>query len=626
MKTRLNHKTLMGVIFIVGLILQSSTFAQAIAYYSATVKNTDNQPIENVTVNATGANTVSTDAEGKFLVSFTSLLPDTSGGNTTYASLTFSHPDYDTLNKVIFISDGDSILGGTITLNTKAPSKLVTVSGNVKYENDQPVQYGEVFFLNTNNSLKNVYTTTDEQGNYSTQIDTGSYYVRSKALYRQDAAWAYRYVYYDSSSNLAEANLLNVSSDITDLNFIHKDLQVGSISGKVIDAETLQPLQEVAVSVTSAPLTDSSLIGTDSNGNYSVNVFEGTYYLFAYKPAYQLLYYNQVPSIFDATPVTVNSDNLNVTGIDFSLPSQTDGTNSISGFVYDEDTGLPIANVYVYAVPIAGGNWTESKTVEKSTDDKKLLKTDNNGAYTLGNLRNGAYTILYHKDGYLSSFYGDKYAWEAASVINLTGNTNISNVNANLKPMESFGGEIAGSVNISNSGSTLSGTLVSAFNSSGDVIANTISEHDGSYLIPSLLNDNYTIKASKVGYQTSEYSQKVTIDLNNSPVIKNVDFSVVTTDVERTSNDIPKNFSLSQNYPNPFNPSTKIEFSVSRASQVSLKVYNILGKEITTLVSKYLEPGKYKVNFNASQLPSGVYVYKLTAGSFSNIKKMIFLK
>ncbi len=133
---------------------------------------------------------------------------------------------------------------------------------------------------------------------------------------------------------------------------------------------------------------------------------------------------------------------------------------------------------------------------------------------------------------------------KTASVINLTGNTNISNVNANLKPMESFGGEIAGSVNISNSGSTLSGTLVSAFNSSGEVIANTISEHDGSYLIPSLLNDNYTIKASKVGYQTSEYSQKVTIDLNNSPVIKNVDFSVVTTDVERANNDIPKNFQL----------------------------------------------------------------------------------
>ena len=201
MKTRLNHKLIMGIIFILGFILQSSSNAQAIAYYSATVKNTDNQPIENVTVNATGANTVSTDTEGKFLVSFTSLLSDTSGGNTTYARLLFSHPDYDSLNKVIFISDGDSILGGTITLNAKTSSKLVTVSGNVKYENDQPVQYGEVFFLNAMIiHSKNVYTTTDEQGDYSVQVDTGAYYIRSKALYRQGTAWAYRYLYYDSTS------------------------------------------------------------------------------------------------------------------------------------------------------------------------------------------------------------------------------------------------------------------------------------------------------------------------------------------------------------------------------------------------------------------------------------------
>ena len=98
--------------------------------------------------------------------------------------------------------------------------------------------------------------------------------------------------------NLAEAKILNINSDVNDLNFTHKDLQVGSISGNVVDEATLQPLDGVAVSVTSAPLADSSLIGTDSNGNYSVDVFEGTYYLFAYKPAYQLLYYNQATSYF----------------------------------------------------------------------------------------------------------------------------------------------------------------------------------------------------------------------------------------------------------------------------------------------------------------------------------------
>ena len=350
----------------------------------------------------------------------------------------------------------------------KHSSKLVTVSGNVKYENDQPVQYGEVFFLNADNSLKNVYTTTDEQGNYTVQIDTGAYYIRSKALYRQGTAWAYRYLYYDSTSNLAEAKILNINSDVNDLNFTHKDLQVGSISGNVVDEATLQPLDGVAVSVTSAPLADSSLIGTDSNGNYSVDVFEGTYYLFAYKPAYQLLYYNQVTSIFEATPITVKSDNLNVTGIDFSLPSQSDGTNSISGFVYDADTGLPIADVEIYAVPLSGGNWIESKTAKSQSTNKKLFKTDNNGAYNIGGIRSGSYTLLFSRGGYLSAFYGDTFEWENASVINLPGNTDLTGVNINLKQMNPIGGEIIGEVNVTTQFTGLSGTLVSAFNSSGE--------------------------------------------------------------------------------------------------------------------------------------------------------------
>ena len=322
----------------------------------------------------------------------------------------------------------------------------------------------------------------------------------------------------------------------------------------------------------------------------------------------------------------MKSDNLNVTGIDFSLPSQSDGTNSISGFVYDADTGLPIADVEIYAVPLSGGNWIESKTAKSQSTNKKLFKTDNNGAYNIGGIRSGSYTLLFSRGGYLSAFYGDTFEWENASVINLPGNTDLTGVNINLKQMNPIGGEIIGEVNVTTQFTGLSGTLVSAFNSSGKVIANAISEYNGNYNIPSLVNDNYTIKASKVGYPTSEYSQKVQIDLNSSPVVKNINISIGTTDAERTGSEIPESFSLSQNYPNPFNPSTKIEFSVPRASQVNLKVYNVLGKEIATLVNKYLETGNYKVNFSGADLPSGIYIYKFNSGSFSDIKKMILLK
>ncbi len=99
----------------------------------------------------------------------------------------------------------------------------------------------------------------------------------------------------------------------------------------------------------------------------------------------------------------------------------------------------------------------------------------------------------------------------------------------------------------------------------------------------------------------------------------------LTVDVENTPN-VPSNFSLSQNYPNPFNPSTKISYSIAGLSKVSLKVYDILGREVVTLVNEEKPAGKYEVNFNASHLASGVYFYQLKAGDFVQSKKMILVK
>ncbi|MEW5843437.1 MAG: T9SS type A sorting domain-containing protein [Bacteroidota bacterium] len=109
-------------------------------------------------------------------------------------------------------------------------------------------------------------------------------------------------------------------------------------------------------------------------------------------------------------------------------------------------------------------------------------------------------------------------------------------------------------------------------------------------------------------------------------------------DVKKEKNNIPQEFSLSQNFPNPFNPSTAIKFSVPSVGaehvqplHVSLKVYDLLGREITTLVNEEKAPGNYEVRFNAEtrrgeSLPSGVYIYRLQAGSYSKTKKMILLK
>ena len=86
------------------------------------------------------------------------------------------------------------------------------------------------------------------------------------------------------------------------------------------------------------------------------------------------------------------------------------------------------------------------------------------------------------------------------------------------------------------------------------------------------------------------------------------------------------NFNLSQNYPNPFNPSTIIKYQIPEANFVSLIVYNVLGNEIETLAYEEKPTGTYEIEFSGNGLPSGFYFYKLTAGSFVEIKKMVLLK
>jgi hypothetical protein len=94
----------------------------------------------------------------------------------------------------------------------------------------------------------------------------------------------------------------------------------------------------------------------------------------------------------------------------------------------------------------------------------------------------------------------------------------------------------------------------------------------------------------------------------------------------RQEGTLPEEFSLSQNYPNPFNPSTVIDYSIAKAGHVTLKVYDLLGKEVATLVNDNLQPGTYQSNFGGAGLASGIYYYKMTTGTFSETRKMMLIR
>lgn len=130
-----------------------------------------------------------------------------------------------------------------------------------------------------------------------------------------------------------------------------------------------------------------------------------------------------------------------------------------------------------------------------------------------------------------------------------------------------------------------------------------------SVIVKSLKTENNITSVYAVGFYGNVYKADIqTIGVNNISTI------------------VPNNCSLSQNYPNPFNPSTKINFDIVKPGFVSLKVFDILGKEVATLVSENLSAGSYETDFDGSNLPSGVYFYRIETNEFTQVKKMILNK
>ena len=105
-----------------------------------------------------------------------------------------------------------------------------------------------------------------------------------------------------------------------------------------------------------------------------------------------------------------------------------------------------------------------------------------------------------------------------------------------------------------------------------------------------------------------------------------LDFSALPTAVEMEEDVQPQEYALQQNYPNPFNPQTRIAFNLKKAEDVKLSVFNLLGQEVSVLVQQKMIAGSHEVTFDASNLATGVYVYRIETPSFAQTKKMLLVK
>jgi predicted acyl esterase len=135
------------------------------------------------------------------------------------------------------------------------------------------------------------------------------------------------------------------------------------------------------------------------------------------------------------------------------------------------------------------------------------------------------------------------------------------------------------------------------------------------FVLPTMKNGDHTVY-----FNSNSYIELPIINTSAAPNMS------VFAEEESIINNEPHKFSLSQNYPNPFNPSTMIEYTIAKNEQVQLKVFDLLGREVATLVNNMQVPGSYNVNFNAQNLSSGIYFYRISTASFTDVKRMVLVK
>lgn len=304
--------------------------------------------------------------------------------------------------------------------------------------------------------------------------------------------------------------------------------------------------------------------------------------------------------------------------------------HSVSGTVRYADNNQLVTTGVVKAERM------DVSTKEVVVVDSALIQS--NGTYSIQHGRNDSTFIVAFPndellDNFVPTFHPSSTDWSNAQIV--IPNTNLSSIDILVfrvthGPAFQSTANISGHVYLNFSPQQyLSGF---PFSKDGIVYARqngifkkfAVSDSTESYSLAGLPPGTYDLYANRIGY-TSE-SKTVVLGAVNLDTINFYLDTISVIGVRTINTKVPDKYNLFQNYPNPFNPSTRIKFAIDKSSPVQLTVYDILGREVAKLVDEKLSAGNYEVIFNADNLSSGIYFYRLTAGSFTDTKKMVVLK
>jgi photosystem II stability/assembly factor-like uncharacterized protein len=303
-------------------------------------------------------------------------------------------------------------------------------------------------------------------------------------------------------------------------------------------------------------------------------------------------------------------------------------TFTISGTARYNDNNQPLSSGKVKAFKL------NRSTGGVSYVDSAVIQAD--GTYTLTHIPQdsvdiGVFPNLAPPNDWVITYYPSTINWQNASVIYPAGNLNNIDINVFRLVSTTANNSVNGKVMQSIASPLLAGIKdVFVYVKNGNTFVRTgITDSLGIYHVQSLPSGNLKVIVNRLGY--SGDSSMVTVTPTSNVDSVNFYLNRIYIGINPVGNNIPSDFKLYQNYPNPFNPTTNIKYQIPKNGFVSLKVYDLLGREIVTLVNEYQKAGTYETQFSINsitnhQLSSGIYFYRLLSGDFVETKKMLMIK
>lgn len=407
--------------------------------------------------------------------------------------------------------------------------------------------------------------------------------------------------YYDGETDIRNASVVSVASvPVTGIDFTLE--RGGSIAGTVFDADNNAAIPHAVVIVRSTTHRFERGARTDAHGNYLIEGLPADdYIVLASAHRYLGMYYDEASTLTGATPVTVTTSAA-VAGIDFPLRTIPANSRNASGIV--NARGSDAAELLTIIEAIHPENGT---VIFTSTD-------------ALGQFEFPAWEhaiIRARAIGYVGLYAGNTRNWSEGGRNGVSGIISFM-----LEPAVEAGlATCSGILRDAESGDA----LVNAWVYGSDAMGNSsfaVTGPNGEFTINNTTNGTLNLTIAAVGYEQSESSTEIS-DATGNAILSARRTSVLSA---RDVSALPSQPILYQNYPNPFNPATTIRFLLPQRSDVTIRVFDLLGREMAVLADGMVEAGLHETSWNASTAPSGIYLYRLDSQGMTQTRRMLLTK